>query len=1801
MSLNVFLIFIIVALPSLLLLCYNGGKISKSAIPYFLVITVAIILSYWTFTKYAKSHDGYYKNTDYHIIQQEGFKYSRGQDLWLCKDSNPDEALISTGIGDLWIDGNLKLNCNGFKQPLYVQDNKDANQKECLSYHVINNQKECSMNDGEELVLADRYYHDTILLKIRYEEIKDNKKITGYRFVFSLLDNEPDTVEEPVFRKGYNLAMLLQKGRRTLLDANMYGLFENCYIIRDQYTIDVTKARKTSGAVYLFGKNIDVYKNGRKINSANNVSKIIDIKDRRFFYGLGETQSPIYHVTETDKDVFITYRIPQMYHFPNDIKSGETTLFITTDLQDIVDHSNEYKCFYQFSNQVSDDNRYKASAVIDFVADNAGISLNPQYVDLTDNNIQTVSKPIAIDQRFEIKSISYQNTSSNHAQLSYIFKIRDLRRNEVYMKAKWLYILLLFMMAIIYSMLNYMTPDKKRRINKLYIIETSVYLVFIAFLTVRFVLLWRLHAFPPIDNVSKMEFETLTSADNFYYTIICVAAVLVIRVFIILIQWRKRQITNEYNNGSIIKWINKQLAKYKFGRTVLQFVTWAKNILSVLINKKDNNLKKWEWWIFPILLTTVVCIICWLIGRISIFSVVMKEVVAPLLIFAINSMYYTYRISVSKSSDKYEYKKRGRCCWIAVFLNTGIFLLSLISIFKEQGMLFPMIGTFAIWFLIAVLLTNDKSYFKWFIGTCSVCALLFVFLHVPFVKNTSIGQEVSNLLGSRIKARIETLAYTPTEMIENDCVEFKSKTMQDILNASSNKWFIDSHLNQRHYLAKNSDKFILDKEYNQLAVKYTTQTCDVMLVRFLIYEQGKGVIVKLIVILLLLTINVVVLFKHKGDRLPFLQQIPIQSSLFLVVFSSYLFLVNLNAVVFVGLDFPFLTLTSNVAPMSLLLPLLMILLTINIRKLDDSLSDDLSNPKPDVKALSFELSSLIVLVIIMMMPMISAQKIIKHNDGVSSASFTVSLEPITDFVNNYLNPKFIAYQDEYKQFKAKKLKDKDLKEELTRILDGVDSGDMGMLDNALREYSQKTRRYNDTLFIKSAFKKFFNTTLTDTKRSLLHIRKLNGQFVFCTNKLYFDMKPMFKNDLVHDWEGDLLGAHGASKISFTCDYDDDRIHLYDGYYEYGNKNDVRNLELLKKAFLGTVSDDIIAFNIYQIPVHYCYLPEESSGYVYVIYPNASKQFTIYPAKDATHPINETKNIPLRIKMNDIVKVNGMSHSFAFKTEHNHYFSKRIHYNGKHQAIYPLGKKFMFAYNFDQMLANDYHPSDSAKQPVRISLDYDLFEKVYDYCERTMRTDARYGEGVTVTAIDGYGRIRLLADYNPKNKNTSDPNHNKELQQKMEEIYLNGNRAEERAILQNRNVARMAVGPGSTIKVPFFVASASTIKTDWSHVRFYFPDNENIYTKTDKAIVKRFANYQIEKGIHNNGGWDELRSEYRQGESITAADFIATSNNYFFGSMLALATYNITKSHAGLDGILVNSNYNEITFPKFSCDNNYYGFKDNFIDEYDNNSIALEDALMNNFNFYITQWRDYTLQTYDVSPTNYVMLDRGSHNNLSRLRSLNSLYIYSERPLLHRDIKNHTNQDIFKDILHMTSGGAKCLDVTPLNMAEMYLRIALLNSAENILTYDDNVSAIPSDYFNTVIPQDDFSQQMSSTTYWGMWNVINSEGGYHRTLKNSIDGDFQNVMKNNDKPIYIYGKTGTVGDPDKQRYDNKHYAFILTNKPLHLSTNREGLKVYVVYFGYYNASLQGHSGTATSRKEILQRIIDSETFKAYWNN
>ena len=185
-------------------------------------------------------------------------------------------------------------------------------------------------------------------------------------------------------------------------------------------------------------------------------------------------------------------------------------------------------------------------------------------------------------------------------------------------------------------------------------------------------------------------------------------------------------------------------------------------------------------------------------------------------------------------------------------------------------------------------------------------------------------------------------------------------------------------------------------------------------------------------------------------------------------------------------------------------------------------------------------------------------------------------------------------------------------------------------------------------------------------------------------------------------------------------------------------------------------------------------------------------------------------------------------------------------------------------------------------------------------------------------------------------------------------------------------------------------------------------------------------------------------------------------------ILMLGSYTKDRLEKGL-GTVLEPTGTVKTFPNFVLENQCYRFKDGYLNEIidSKKSPALEYGLHNQFNFVTRNEADNLIRFYDRSPVEKLLYpigtDDAGNTGKKGPAGMNALYVYSTRPMLLRDLQSKSIselQDIYNKHFNLTSGGALQLDVTPLDMAEMYLRLALQKgSEEGLLTYNDTVKSV----------------------------------------------------------------------------------------------------------------------------------------------
>jgi hypothetical protein len=180
-------------------------------------------------------------------------------------------------------------------------------------------------------------------------------------------------------------------------------------------------------------------------------------------------------------------------------------------------------------------------------------------------------------------------------------------------------------------------------------------------------------------------------------------------------------------------------------------------------------------------------------------------------------------------------------------------------------------------------------------------------------------------------------------------------------------------------------------------------------------------------------------------------------------------------------------------------------------------------------------------------------------------------------------------------------------------------------------------------------------------------------------------------------------------------------------------------------------------------------------------------------------------------------------------------------------------------------------------------------------------------------------------------------------------------------------------------------------------------------------------------------------------------------------------------------------------------------------------------------------------------------------------------------------------------------GAYPLEVSPLQMCTMTMRLATLNKAENITTLSDEQFTPKYEFFNT----------------FG-WN--NDNDAYLRFYKTTVLPQLKAIGDKNYKGKYkdkyhIYAKTGTLNyDPGDENDRVKHLLVIISDTDLEnltidprnpeqgvVTEQLEKPKFYAMYISFIGISRRKYSDLHNNTQiysKMIDEVIESELFQEY---
>lgn len=1762
----IIVVYLIISIVLLLVFSWNNlKKFEREENKYLrisvLAIHVFVLFSFFVFLSLTNSSNkNLYKNSDFYKLEHDGFKFKNDYEINIYNNNKRNIALWDEGSGVLKArrnpnNNNFIISYSDLEKPLLVSTSDALKNFELadstLQTIKSNDVLSIIFPTGEQLTCL---YKEKGLINNHYQFIINYK-------------NRSDTIYEKIFNKGYPLLPLIEKSQVIQLSDLEEKFIENSYLIRKkQYA--KSEENRESPLFFFPGKSMyDNFEPGISyymINDSIYDQAIrplcsIEILDGQGFYiGLGNEKTDILRLrVVNDEFSKLEYKLPPKYPLYENDTIQKASLFISTSLSEIIKNSDYYDGVICFEGRSSGANYNHINSSIQYAIEEGKRELNAVLIDFISNSIER--KKIVPDQQFEIKSLN--------KNVTYLVTLKNYNKNPLTRYSWLVFALMAIGVTAILFRINYNSTWKSVFRKNVYLnLELAVNWIIISFVTVRMVLLWRMYAFPPTENITYNEFHILTDYSFFWFTV-------------------------------------KVIFSYYLVRFLIESGRIYRDKLTTIETFFNNNVFSLSFIRFALLL---VALLAFSHGIGFVLVYLTKQIIVKITLPFLFYLVFTFIIEKFQSGSTYctdNKPEQINRCLILDIINAS-FLFGFYFLFsKDYGyVLLISIFLFISIFMKSIIIKR-KAKSLWRILFYPVIFFILFFNHLwlpPLLKVVSNIFPQKEVELHRMAYRGEVLTKDVDKILVDD-IEFNGAKSNKVLWAAESNWFIKNYLNYRYHHRKGGTEFLT--QYSNRGVSYTVQTRELLVLRFLLVEHGLWAPV-LLIILLLEVMGLFIYYLFYDDRWRNTTCI-VQIILFMVITGLITFFVSINRMIFIGQDFPFLTLTSGYAILAPFAILLFIPLFINTDKLPFSESNLKSSyQQNNIVFVGLAMLLTVMFINVSISSLGDKNKDVNNVDNDSNLAFKTVLpvQLLKGFVDN-LNRSFSEAQAKYKS---------DNNIEILRYgnIDDVLDNWIGLtpkqrnstlslvigqyfdaLDNDMNKYQK---------YVQTAFESFFNTEKQDINH-ILHIRKerFSDNFEFVVNKQYYFIPPVFEEETdSRTWKGDILAMnvndnYSLTPIYATSDYvSNNNFYINDEIpYEDNVLNHIEGTAVVD-CLPRRQQDNIL--KLFKVPKEWLFQNKD------IIIARIDETVKSDKKLLITNRANTFSKTGTRQQILDCILMEGdmlkidILPSMRLDYDIDNYLAKNYNYNGQDKFFYPLGKDFVWAYNFASVLKGNYdnRPID---EDYRTSLDYDLFKTLL----HKSYSDPRFDD-LSVSLADADGNVRLLFDYNHKYlQDRIDPNNARKMMQMFEEIYFN-TRSEEIA-RGNRCILISDNGFGSTIKPFVYSSVTSGYRFHWEQLFIHnlrLWDN-NIKNGVSYSRVKNFGNARI-PDWNENLDFGEFTTA-----SISNKDYIIRSKNIYNVMMVLFGSYPKSVLE-NWDNSIVKADLNtlpvEQRFPRFNINGAFYVLSDNFSEKFDFHQSILEKQLIQNFGFKIND--DKLLD----ETNRWLFNNRYAYNSWSDSQSelfegalVNSnpgfAWVFPEK----QSFTRYSNNNLYLNIINPGKGGEP-FRLTQIGMVENALRLFTFNQNFN-LRITENGSLPQYQIFNIDDSWGDNSNYEifnRKYIYGSLQKVLQMhERGTARILGAQLGLDRSSSKLIDNRRYYFYAKTGTHNYDVGTSKNDKELLFIITNYDMSLPLPQPNdFKAMAMLITAYN-KMQGED--MGIYKFIIEEVLRSQSFKKYFSN
>ena len=1870
---------------------------------FYFAFAFLAICALWTAKSYiypklengVTSKHGMFTNVRYHALAHDG--YLLGKQFYMAHgvtSSSPgfsNESLWDNKDGIvklLRIDSTMVI--EQYTEPIYVRKTTEKLFSKKNAYDLqnlviqegISNGFRLSQNGHLRYELEIEHHKPSILQKLtaKDERLKEEQIF----YISKLYLSEDSCIRDTssfnsIIRQGYPLLEIIAHSPRIDITEEIENWFADCYIVRQSIPLNgnVFSYDKKKPAPLRLMPGLSFYmQEGIEINEKSypfDTTFVVRFADyaygdkMTFFAGIGSHKSEECRLTYPDEDHM---QIEFLQKDLRQLREMNGRVFITSSIDEVSENGQEGGYLYnKFSNEK---NFNHINATIRYKVGSARDSLCFAVLDL--NNQLTGERHIYnSDERFLLHSSNKADNS-----ISWIFEVVNLRETNELQIRHIIWFILLMLLAVTIRIVS----DTIFDLRSLSLFEYGLYVVLFGLSIVRLILAWRASTFAPIEGISLPAYIKMrTSIYDGMFTLVWLLPIFVSIYACLDALFQKKGWDKKIEDTIHLKWIRSCQVLLKWVKSkkwcigaesanefsIITLIYILSLILLFLLSHSHiSQLERLCNIVFPILLYFLTDL--WMEIRAEKQSGKNHSVTARRIVHAIIAFGYLgiadagftvvfitcllLHEGVLKGLFNKKINLRGWNRWkrylISALCVAAIYLFLryegdiMISLFKHTGL---WACAFGLILTIVFGLLYLKKRYKVLAGIAILFCLVagLGLLDATAQKKKSDYHPLTDIVNKKahMRYRAEIQQLGKGEKID-DIIEtshFDSKDIVYIMRSAHNQWFINQYIRAGQDMINDGCSFRLQPHSNQ-GCTYTTQTTDLVVTRYILAEHGEIVarrILELWAILILLFIMEVMM--SNGINITC-----IGGGLLIYSVSLLVYLSATNRIVFIGQDFPMISLQSRVA---VLFPYLLFCIPlfrsvyVRQRRLNDT--DD---KETDVKGLVF--GGMLALVTIL-----GVKGIEQKGKEQEASQFNVStlISKVSDKVD-LINERFETFQQEHRRM-VKKMRILDV---WTAFINDAQYSDVY---NFLKEAEEDENR-----FFSSALK-FFEKQVDKTDvNQLLHLRRRGGICYLAVNKQHYFIPAIMEEEM--RWNGNLYAAYINPNYALYGLNNSNKIKL-NSHQEYETnilnktiREQIPNLPLSRFDSEWTPGDKPLL------------LLQSTQGL------GQSEYFCIEADTLEFRSLGGKNQISTALEPGDVFSLNYAAlagnrkpktiYSAKLREDGQKFIARNIWLNGHRRLFYPLGKQSMWTYHYANLVSSALGSKSltDSNQSYRdsslcLSIDYDLCKALYNTMDqeaydskrnRTIsskvrksleefrdasyatQTDARqamyydqrrneiivqdlspkttelrqvvkkinrnlkifsYVENplsnaidrvlqrpydFTAVAIDGEGHIRALFDYTQRRR--VDPNNIANLSKLISELYMDGSASDERDLFGSKALQHIPMGPGSSFKPIAYAAITSQEHLDWKSINVKLDGLEAAKSQNKNKSASNVAQFKFYGGI-------DVEKECHEPPLSIDPDGGYYWNNYLYKSdNLYHSVINVMRSPTGLSP--------EIAFPIFTYKGGLKSFDSDVWFRNDEGLIQtnsiLTMGLYDNFRINEGANRVATRVYHNYFGTDSIMSYIFNYPSSARGWSFAEVGSQNTADRRHKPIM----QNGFNRMLL----GAYPLQLTPLQMATNAMRLVSLNRAENITTLMDGHNEMEYDFFSLGEGWEEQSYlQFMKEVVWPQMRQV-TKIGTARAL-NSFTKKVEAGKYG--KPYYLYCKTGTLADERSNAKENriKHLMVIITDRQLENIASLEQLKqvhYYVVYLSYLG--VRGSEFSTAFFQPYIENVMASATFDAYMN-